>query len=318
MWQGFWSWFYKVVLIVTISLLTTADQVFSESLQKWEAYGFTHKDLMKASPKTKSREVLGEISSLLISYPHEIKRVIWRDNDWVLIFNNGQELYWAQGRLLPKSLRTDINKYRKYISYRYPEKIPDPATFSVEMVKKMKSENTKEKRANMPAYEGTFYELLYGNHTRASLEAQLVRINFLGRRISVHRKVQKPLATINQKIQNLSKRNSKVARFMQEIRSVQCYAWRRIRGSTSMSFHSVAVAVDILPRNRQKIIYWGWEADRNPNWPVVPLKDRWIPPSEVIKIFEDHDFIWGGRWILYDNMHFEYRPELLALNRLDK
>ena len=36
-----------------------------------------------------------------------------------------------------------------------------------------------------------------------------------------------------------------------------------------------------------------------------------IPP-EIVAIFEQHGFIWGGRWHHYDTMHFEYRPELFA------
>jgi hypothetical protein len=36
----------------------------------------------------------------------------------------------------------------------------------------------------------------------------------------------------------------------------------------------------------------------------------------VIKAFEDEGFIWGGKWEQYDNMHFEYRPEMHELNRL--
>ncbi|MDR3191497.1 MAG: M15 family metallopeptidase, partial [Treponema sp.] len=32
--------------------------------------------------------------------------------------------------------------------------------------------------------------------------------------------------------------------------------------------------------------------------------------------FENEGFIWGGKWGLYDNMHFEYRPELHEINRL--
>ncbi len=33
-------------------------------------------------------------------------------------------------------------------------------------------------------------------------------------------------------------------------------------------------------------------------------------PMEIVRIFEKHGFIWGGRWHHYDTMHFEYRPEL--------
>ena len=45
---------------------------------------------------------------------------------------------------------------------------------------------------------------------------------------------------------------------------------------------------------------------------LVPLKSRWMPPETVIKIFESEGFIWGGYWIIFDNMHFEYHPELVG------
>jgi peptidoglycan L-alanyl-D-glutamate endopeptidase CwlK len=33
-----------------------------------------------------------------------------------------------------------------------------------------------------------------------------------------------------------------------------------------------------------------------------------------VTIFENHGFIWGGKWYHFDTMHFEYRPELLVAN----
>ena len=35
-----------------------------------------------------------------------------------------------------------------------------------------------------------------------------------------------------------------------------------------------------------------------------------MPPKEVIDIFLEEGFIWGGNWAIWDNMHFEYHPEL--------
>ena len=37
-----------------------------------------------------------------------------------------------------------------------------------------------------------------------------------------------------------------------------------------------------------------------------------VIPLEIVKIFEKHGFIWGGKWYHYDTIHFEYRPELLT------
>jgi hypothetical protein len=49
---------------------------------------------------------------------------------------------------------------------------------------------------------------------------------------------------------------------------------------------------------------------------LIPLERRWQPPEKVIRAFEYEGFIWGGKWIFFDTMHFEYRPELHEINRL--
>ena len=36
-------------------------------------------------------------------------------------------------------------------------------------------------------------------------------------------------------------------------------------------------------------------------------------PGAIGEIFERHGFIWGAKWYHFDTMHFEYRPELIAL-----
>jgi hypothetical protein len=63
-------------------------------------------------------------------------------------------------------------------------------------------------------------------------------------------------------------------------------------------------------------VYWLWEQPRNNNWMLIPPEQRWKPPGAVIRAFENEGFIWGGKWHLYDTMHFEYRPELHEIKRL--
>jgi hypothetical protein len=36
----------------------------------------------------------------------------------------------------------------------------------------------------------------------------------------------------------------------------------------------------------------------------------------VVRYFEDEGFVWGGKWLMFDTIHFEYRPEILVLNGL--
>jgi hypothetical protein len=40
-------------------------------------------------------------------------------------------------------------------------------------------------------------------------------------------------------------------------------------------------------------------------------------PSAVITAFEHQGFVWGGKWLFFDMMHFEYRPEIFILSRAE-
>ena len=80
------------------------------------------------------------------------------------------------------------------------------------------------------------------------------------------------------------------------------YDCRKVARSTARSAHAWGAAIDI---DSAQSDYWRWSGNlRAPVW-----KNR--IPIEIVRIFERHGFIWGGRWYHYDTMHFEYRPELL-------
>jgi D-alanyl-D-alanine carboxypeptidase-like protein len=80
------------------------------------------------------------------------------------------------------------------------------------------------------------------------------------------------------------------------------YNCRDIAGSSMRSAHAYGAAIDISTKAAD---YWRWSA--NPQAPV--WKNR--IPVEIVRLFEQHGFIWGGYWYHFDTMHFEYRPELL-------
>lgn len=88
------------------------------------------------------------------------------------------------------------------------------------------------------------------------------------------------------------------------------FNWRPILGTQRMSPHSFGIAIDI---NTSSSEYWKW--DHRDDWQLdsveINLQWRNSVPLEIVKIFERHGFIWGGKWFHYDSMHFEYRPEML-------
>ena len=87
------------------------------------------------------------------------------------------------------------------------------------------------------------------------------------------------------------------------------FNYRSVSSTGRMSTHSYGIAIDI---NSQLTNYWKWGNSKLSETDEITniSKENKIPP-ELVSLFEQNGFIWGGRWYHYDTMHFEYRPELL-------
>lgn len=257
------------------------------------------------------------LRSFLVSYPDVISGVDYdaAAKDWFITIGE-KRLYWARGRLLPAGETANPEKWRAYVDYLYPENIPDPSTFSAETVAALNAEALAEERNNAPVYNIAFYNCLYDGATRRKIESHITRFDYLGVRVSVHEKIVPALKRVETRLYELAAKDESVRAFIASISSIEGYNWREIADSPSRSNHSWGIAVDILPKNwGKKNIYWNWIRYWNDKWMLISLDRRWMPPLAVVKAFEDEGFIWGGKWLLWDNMHFEYRPELLALQK---
>ncbi len=222
-------------------------------------------------------------------------------------------LYWSNGSMLPESELGNKEKYWTLLyNYNYGEPLEDPADFTQEQIDRMKNFSSTENRRNGAGTPMFFFDALYQSHTKESLEKHVQRITFLGKPLRVHQRLKEPLQRVEQRINEAAATDPSIKPFIAEINQLDAYYWRLIAGTNRKSFHSLGIAVDILPKNlKGKAIYWSWTKDVNPDWMLTPLADRWMPPQIVIDIFEDEGFIWGGKWGIWDNMHFEYHPELI-------
>lgn len=231
-----------------------------------------------------------------------------------------ETLYWANGSMLPESELDNREKYWTLLyNYKYGEPLEDPADFTQEQVNRMKNFGSTENRRNGAGTPMFFFDALYESHTKASLEQHIKKVTFLGKAVRVHQRLEEPLKRVERRINAAAASDPAIKPFIAEINQLDAYFWRLIAGTNRKSFHSLGIAVDILPKNlRGKAIYWSWTKDINPNWMLTPLADRWMPPQTVIDIFEDEGFIWGGKWGIWDNMHFEYHPELILIAKQRK
>ncbi|MDR2101998.1 MAG: M15 family metallopeptidase [Treponema sp.] len=265
-----------------------------------------------------AQEVEGELvlRAYQYAYPGRVTEVFRTGGDWAM--QVGEEIfYWAGGRLLPYTQR---NQWQNYLPHRfpvYPGEIPGPEHYTPAQIELLRLQGSAEARLEGPDYHYGLLAALYGGMTRPEIERNLVKVRFLDRDVSVHRDITEPLARVDRKIREIAAEDGETAAFIAAINSVGGYNWREIRGARHMSYHSWGLAVDIQPRElNNQVIYWLWEYGHNENWMLVPLRRRWQPPGQVIRAFEHEGFIWGGKWALYDNMHFEFRPEQHEINRL--
>lgn len=221
------------------------------------------------------------------------------------------KLYWCESRFLPENQIQNKEKYRKML-YKYQSEPKDPKTFTPEEIEQIKNFTSKENRTNGAIDPPFLYNAIYDCKTRASTESHIISIPFLTKTINVHEKIAEPLKRVSKKIMSLPK-DEEISDFFATLTRTDGFNWRSVRDTQSRSFHSVGLAIDILPKGYyQRIIYWAWQKQLRPNdWFMTPLEKRWAPPKKIIEIFAEEGFIWGGTWIVWDNMHFEYHPELL-------
>lgn len=144
---------------------------------------------------------------------------------------------------------------------------------------------------------------LYGNSAR-EVEASLVPVNWFGKTLRVTKR-QGAAAALEQVRDDL-KAMPEMKVFLAP--SAGTYNWRKVSGASNMSVHSFGAAIDI---NTQYADYWIWSGGKPGR--VGRYRNKY--PMKIVDAFERHGFIWGGRWYHYDTMHFEYRPELIAIGK---
>ena len=250
-------------------------------------------------------------------------------------------LYWAGGRLLPKEELANKESYW-VLQYSYNNTLRDPGTYTREEIERIKGFGSAESRRNSSGTPMFFFDFLYSAQSQRVIEEHIIQTTFLGRPTRIHERIWTPLKNVERKILEaaglslerlssaarmagipleteadgspLTRERREAREFAVTLKSADAYYWREIAGTSRKSFHSYGIAVDALPKKLGgKAIYWGWEKDRRGDeWMLTPLESRWTPGDTVIRIFESEGFIWGGYWTIFDNMHFEYHPELVA------
>jgi hypothetical protein len=151
-----------------------------------------------------------------------------------------------------------------------------------------------------------FFDRMYGNCRAGEVAKNLVDVAWMPSRGRTTLKVTR-VNGVAEKLKAVSDELEQLPRSFDRylIPVAGTYACRVIAGTERLSTHGHGIAIDLALKHSD---YWRWSK------PDAVGRYAWQNkiPEEIVRIFEKHGFIWGGRWYHYDTMHFEYRPELLV------
>ncbi|HOV13877.1 MAG TPA: M15 family metallopeptidase, partial [Spirochaetota bacterium] len=112
---------------------------------------------------------------------------------------------------------------------------------------------------------------------------------------------------------DISLSDKEIKEWIDSIQYIYTYSERKVANENRPSLHTFGIAIDIIPKNKNRYIYWLWTSDFVEEWWNVKDDKKVHFPNKIIEIFEKNGFCWGGYWNRFDIMHFEFRPEI-AIN----
>ncbi len=228
---------------------------------------------------------------LLAAYPEHLDRI------------EGNDLIWRDGTRTPLDDGKGKKPFEQWLNQ--PDvadmfDIPYPA--GAQAVPPV--ENIDPGRARNQA----FFDKIYGDCRKDGVENKLARVDWLPKRgkqrLAFNREngAAAALAAVSSELDELP---SSFDVYL--VPSAGTYNCRVIAGTNRVSAHGHGIAIDIALKRAH---YWR-DAAPAPSARITFKNDI---PMEIVRIFEKHGFVWGGRWYHYDTMHFEYRPELLGVS----
>lgn len=149
------------------------------------------------------------------------------------------------------------------------------------------------------------FRKIYGDN-RQQVGRRLVTVEWFGQRLRFT-----SVCGTADSLRAVARELAAMPRLRKYLIGASTFYWRKVRGANRLSAHSYGIAIDI---NTSYSDYWLWAHPGASETAAVKYRNR--IPRDIVKVFERHGFIWGGRWYHFDTMHFEFRPELHLYGRI--
>jgi len=249
------------------------------------------------------------------AYPGIVTDKALVEGDWSVLVR-GERIFWAGGRLLPPEARERSDAYSPHPFFYYSGDYEPPLPSYTEEEKARTRARLERRDRDPPSRNPRFFDLIYGIRDEDSAWAHQISVTFLGYRLTLHRDLAERVARVEDVLREKMIDDPDLREYVDSLDYAAGYSWRLIAGTESRSNHAYGIALDFSPRDYGgREAYWLWTRDFYPDWFTLGWDRRYRPPESFVRAFETEGFLWGGKWFLFDSIHFEYRPEILLLNR---
>lgn len=270
----------KKFLITTFFII-----LLSLNLLAYNTYGFIIED------DTYINNTKRDLLVLMLAYKEEIKEIeISKDNYIYLILNNNSKILYDDKKEKNRDSKVSNSDVQDTLEEIYPLESIDKVLEGID-----------------PGRSRCYSLLngLYGGN-RKEVEKNLSSISTLCGNITFNKNARagEALKKALNEAKELANNKNKINNFIFPISGG--YNYRVIQDTGRLSPHAYAIAIDL---NRNNSDYWKW-VDKSKGSKRIEEY-----PKELVKIFEDNGFIWGGKWEHFDILHFEYRPEIILKSK---
>lgn len=233
-----------------------------------------------------------DLLAIMIAYPEHVAGVEKASNEKVyLVMKSGKRILYDDKRNKNFEEKLNTPDLQDMLEQKYP----------LEPVTKLMDKNFDPGRARV-------YELIrevYGT-SRQQVEKNLIMVNtgYGVFQFNKQNNAAQELRSAFTELRSMAQTNKKISAFIAPCSGT--YNYRVIAGTGRLSPHSFGTAIDL---SRDKRDYWKWAT------PEEGEKRLLSYSKEVVEVFENHNFVWGGKWGHFDILHFEYRPEIILKAR---
>jgi hypothetical protein len=232
-----------------------------------------------------------DLLCLMIAYPEHIINIEENNGYVYLILKSGKKLMYDDKKIKNQEQKLIIPDLQDTLEQIYP----------LSPIRSIMEKNFDPGRSRC---YGLLSEV-YGT-SKMAIQSNLTKVKVAYKNYEFNKSSNASLSlqSVMSELVPLSEKNKNVRRCLLPCSGT--YNYRIISGTSRLSPHAYGIAIDLASDKRD---YWKWASKEDGEKRINSY------PNELVKIFENNGFVWGGKWSHFDILHFEYRPEIILKAR---